>query len=147
MIHVASDGLILEKPSMSILFRHVSSDLGSRPGWGALKALRALGLDAVEPYSRELALLLPRSSAGSDMKWWVQHGDEHYATMPPYEFAWESQEIHNDSHHIVHGNHGNVTLNCASNSCHCYSTADFYGSKSHLKAKGGWIQLGNPKRW
>eukprot|EP00434_Breviolum_minutum_P015421 symbB.v1.2.013587.t2/scaffold964.1/size148446/3 len=33
-----------------------SEDVSGR--WGALKALRALGLDAVEPYSRDLALLL-----------------------------------------------------------------------------------------
>lgn len=41
-----------------------SEDVSSR--WGALKALRALGLDAVEPYSRELALLL------SDDSWYVR---------------------------------------------------------------------------
>eukprot|EP00438_Fugacium_kawagutii_P032534 Skav202152 [mRNA] locus=scaffold970:170521:184511:- [translate_table: standard] len=37
-----------------------SEDVSAR--WGALKALKALGLDAVEPYSKDLALLLPRSS-------------------------------------------------------------------------------------
>lgn len=41
-----------------------SEDVSAR--WGALKALRALGLDAVEPYSRELALLL------SDDSWYVR---------------------------------------------------------------------------
>eukprot|EP00913_Durusdinium_trenchii_P021559 g20260.t1 len=34
--------------------------------WGALKAMRALGVDAVEPYSRELAMLL------SDDSWYVR---------------------------------------------------------------------------
>jgi len=41
-----------------------SEDVSGR--WGALKALRALGLDAVEPYSRDLALLL------GDDSWYVR---------------------------------------------------------------------------